>query len=299
MSLQRSIQINVNPINPAQYLACCGVFEIVARFDSAAVSRWETGAATRFFINTMLNETRLVDCLIETFTLWDEKHWKIEKIDGTDSVRRIDVTFVLPDTARCKLKLDWWYETLDTDGNIGGRSAWKMYAGNQTAEKTVATMVAACREIASGQTLTAFSELLSSSKGMTGRFGFDPGSSRNALDVGYSPNDLNLNVATYPFIELLAMIGAQHFFPSRTRPGGGHESTRGFTRHSSDKRKIYFQHCLWRENLPTVLARAYACGSLADERSGQLLQSERASRDKYSNLSPSTLTHFEKGKAND
>lgn len=297
MSLQQSIQININPTNPAQYLACCGIFEIVARFDPAAVSRWETDAATRFLIETMLDEAELVACFVKTFTESDGKQWKVKNIDGADAVQRIDVTFVLSDASRCDLKFDWWYETLDADGSIGGRSAWKMYAGNQTAEKTTATMVAACREIVSERTLTTLANLLTSGKGMSGRFGFDPGSSRNALDVGYSPNDLNLNVVTYPFVELLAMIGAQHFFPPRTRPGGGHESTRGFMR-LKDK-KIYFQHCLWHENLPIVLARAYACGSLANEHSGQLLKSERAMRDKYSNLSPSTQTNFEKGKSND
>jgi CRISPR-associated protein Csx14 len=298
MSSQQPTQIKINPTNPAQYLACCGIFEIAARFDPAAVSRWETDdAATRFLIETTINEAELVKCLVTTFTEWDEKQ-EVIKIDETDAVRRIDATFVLSEATRCKIKLDWWYEMLDADGSISGRSAWKMYAGNQTAEKTITAMVAACREIVSARNLITLDDLLTASRGMSGRFGFDPGSSRNALDVGYSPNDLSLNVATYPFVELLTMIAAQYFFPPRTRPGGGHESTRGFMRDPRDK-KIYFQHCLWRDNLPIVLARAYACGSLANEHSGQLLKSERAMRDKYSNLSPSTQTTFKKGNTHD
>lgn len=298
MSLRRPMQININRANPAQYLACCGIFEIVARFDPSAVSRWETGTGARFLIETALDEVRLVECLVRTFTRWDEEHWRVRSVDGTDAVQCLEVTLALSDAERRRLKLDWWYETLEADGGIGARSAWKMYAGNQTMEKTVAAMVSACREIASARVSTALAGLLTASKGMSGRFGFDPGSSRNALDVGYSPNDLNLEVATYPFVELLAMVAAQYFYPSRTRAGGGHESTRGFVR-GRDSRKIYFQHCLWYENLPVVLARAYACGALAAVIPGQMLKSERAMRDKYSNLSPSIEADFEKGNFND
>jgi len=298
MSSQQSIQINVNPINPAQYLACCGVFEIVARFDSASVIRWETGAATWLLIETMINEGDLVDCVIKTFTNW-KNYWHERFFENTTEVTRVDVSFALSDELHRIVKLDWWYERLNADGSFNGNnSAWKMFSGNQSVRQVVDDrLIPSCRKLHSEMQTVSLAELFNARTLIKGQgFGFNPSSSRNALDVGYSPNDLHLDVATYPFVELLAMIGAQHFFPPRTRPSGGHESTRGFMR---DKRKIYFQHCLWRENLPVVLARAYACGSLADERSGQLLQSERASRDKYSNLSPSTLTHFEKGKAND
>ncbi len=322
MTSATTIEIEINARNPAQYLACCGIFEIVSRFDADAVSRWETEAMTRFVINTKLDEAALVALIVQSFTNWKDywcEHPKRDTVaedrseneqqaqDKKQYETRIDVTFKLKDFSSQTLKMDWWYETLKTDGDVSGKSAWKMYAGQLRPKKTAASMVSACAEIMSKQSLTKLAELLNARIGMTGRFGFDPSSSRNALDVGYSPNDVKLPVATYPFIELLAMIGAQYFFPQRTRAGGGYTSTRGFVRRKKNRtdktQHFYFRHCMWHASLPIVLARGFACGSLADEQTGVMYESWRASRKDYGNLSPSVLISIQpndtKGKSDD
>jgi CRISPR-associated protein Csx14 len=46
-----------------------------------------------------------------------------------------------------------------------------------------------------------------------GRFGFDPGPAWNALDVGFSPNEHNLEVESSPAVEMLAALGLQRFRP--------------------------------------------------------------------------------------
>jgi CRISPR-associated protein Csx14 len=48
---------------------------------------------------------------------------------------------------------------------------------------------------------------------LSGRFGFDPGAAWNALDVGFSPNEQNIKVASSPAVELLAAVGLQRFRP--------------------------------------------------------------------------------------
>ena len=107
------------------------------------------------------------------------------------------------------------------------------------------------------------------------RFGFDPRSSRNALDTGYSANDLSISIPTYPFAELLALVGAASFFPSRLARPGELESTRGW----SGKYPKGFHYVAWANPLPVALARIAATRG-----EGVRLFSRKAFRDKYSNL---------------
>src|SRR5205085_12568903 len=99
---------------------------------------------------------------------------------------------------RIRLELDWLYHSLDRNGKIKDKGAWKMYAGQQKAEKIAADMIAVCLELADSAS-GKLKNLFEVSVEMSGRFGFDPRSSRNALDVGYSPNDSGIPIATFPF----------------------------------------------------------------------------------------------------
>jgi len=48
---------------------------------------------------------------------------------------------------------------------------------------------------------------------LTGRFGFDPAAAWHALDIGFSPNEQSIPVASSPLVEMLAAIGLQRFRP--------------------------------------------------------------------------------------
>lgn len=187
-----------------------------------------------------------------------------------------------------RVGLDWWHETLHEDGSIGEKSAWKMYAGQQTVSGIVMDMVAACAGFDRGRaTEQRVSHLLDYSVDMTGRFGFDPRSSLNALDVGYSPNDLQMPIATYPSAELLAVFGAASFFPQRLGEAGSLESTHGWRIGPP----AAFVCGLWADPLPIALARIAASRSSSPH--DVRLFSERAYRKNYSNLTlakPSTIT---------
>jgi CRISPR-associated protein Csb3 len=113
---------------------------------------------------------------------------------------------------------------------------------------------------------------------MKRRFGFDPRSSRNALDTGFSANDLKMPVATYPFVEMLAGIGAHYFFAHRTKQGGGITSSRGWV--SDDA----FQYALWQIPLPIALARLAATGTAIQRDQLVLLEAGRAWRKDYANF---------------
>ncbi len=276
MNLRQLVRIGVNPRNPVQYLACCGVFEIVARFDAGAAGKWIVDFPTGFVIESKFEEASLLDCLTRSLADWS--CWSA-KDSKTGETVGLNVVFDLMGES-ITLCLDWWYETLDGLSKIKEKSAWKMYAGNQTVYGISSEMVRKAGELSAGTPPETLTNLISLKTGMKGRFGLDPRSSRNALDAGFSANDLNLPVETYPFAETLAVLGAQLFFPHRTRQSRGNQSTRGWIE------KGAFRYGAWTIALPIMLARmAASCAGFEDEESIVALRSARASRDKYSNLS--------------
>jgi CRISPR-associated protein Csb3 len=281
MNSKGLIKLQINPRNPVQYLACCGILEIVARFDSYATSRWVVCDRTELVIDSTIEERALMICLIRSLTDWT--CWS-EETSENGEITSLNVTFHLDDK-RSTISLDWWYETLDIHCKIKEKSAWKMYTGQQTAHGKSRDMVQAANKTLADSSPETITDLIRLNIGMDGRFGFDPRSSRNSLDTGFSSDDLKIPVATYPFAELLAVIGAHFFFPHRTKQSGGNESTRGWI----DKR--VFRYGAWTISLPVALARmAASCAGFEDAASIIAMRSLRASRDRYSNLTMASQT---------
>ena len=191
--------------------------------------------------------------------------------------------FTPPGKPAITVSLDWWLETAEQDGTIRNKSAWKMYAGQQTIEGIIADMLTEAAKLRTAlPASTPLADLLDQSAEMTGRFGFDPRASRNALDVGYSSNDLHLPVRTFVFAELLATFGLHSFFPSRTGQAGRLESTRGWGEGHDGEAKRGFTYCLWPKPLPIALARLAA--ARPSSLGARTLFALRAMRKNYSNL---------------
>ena len=139
-----------------------------------------------------------------------------------------------------------------------------MFAGRQTVERLLllehkneqklGMVRQAARLEAAGKLPSTLDGLLAFELPMTSRFGFDPRSSRNALDVGWSPNDLKVPISTALFAELLALFGANSFFPARIPRAGRSDSTRGW-RSRNDHAPAGFAFTLWSRALPISLAR--------------------------------------------
>ena len=180
-------------------------------------------------------------------------------------------------------------ETAELDGTIREKSAWKMYAGQQTIEGILGDMLTEAARLQTGLRDGApLADLLDQSAEMTGRFGFDPRASRNALDVGYSANDLHLPVRTFVFAELLATFGLHSFFPARTGSAGRLQSTRGWRGADDGEGEKGFTYCLWPEPLPVALARLAAVRTSAA--GARTLFAPRAMRKNYSNLTLARTT---------
>ncbi len=80
MTPRFTMQVEINANNPAHYLACCGAFEILARFDASALSRWETDPVTRFGMESSIQETEIVAAIVNNFSNW-KSFWREQRAD--------------------------------------------------------------------------------------------------------------------------------------------------------------------------------------------------------------------------
>jgi CRISPR-associated protein Csx14 len=219
------VQIEIDPLNPAQVFACCGLLELMAAMNPRVLGSFKYD--TRRFRNASFrlnsaNKAAFSDILAAL------KKTKYEAIDGF-SDGEAPVNLDIP--GLCKLTLDWWMKP-----ERNKKSSFKLWAGQQTTIKLVQDMLEAdwgCLDHG----------VLEHRLPMSGRFGLDPRSAWNTLDFGSSPDRQKRKVYTYPATEMLAAIGLQGFRPRTT--GNRH-----------------FSYQLWDQPLSLVTARAAVSGAL-------------------------------------
>jgi len=251
MNTRHQIIIPCQPANPVDYLACCGLADLIARLDRTARTHWRTMAPLAFVMESALTEAEFLATLLATFRT--ASRWNFIPVHDSEEPARIEVEFTPEGRDVFTVPLDWWYESLTPKGDIAEKSAWKMYAGQQTVRKITTDMI---EQAAAMPVPASIGELMAVCAPMKGRFGFDPRSSRDALNAGFSSNDLGLPVDTYPYAELLATLGASAFFPSRCGCAGDLTSARGWR--GRDEGRAGFAYCLWPLPLTVLLARLAA-----------------------------------------
>jgi CRISPR-associated protein Csx14 len=219
------MRLTADPRNPAQYFAACGLYELAASRLPDATACWTSGGLN---INGMSEDDS--QQLIRDFAqaeLVPDADWT-----GEETVR----PYVLrAPSAQISIAMDWW------ERPEGGNSFWKCFGGKQKSTDA-SRLLAAARALCESATPENLFQL---NLPLTGRLGFDPRSAWNAIDVGFSPNDLDNSykaTPTYPFAELLAAIAIQRwpFRPQR----------KGCT------------YCTWRTAVPLALARIHAIGDV-------------------------------------
>jgi CRISPR-associated protein Csx14 len=201
------ITLDVDLRNPGQFFACCGLLELASRLWPGSEG-WFAGEGSRaaFHIATYSGHN---DPLGETVRMLCEpgdlvaiaKDGGIEKIQADRQP-----VILLP----FDLRLDWW---LDAYGN-GDKSELKIWAGQQTPVRNINSLREAWRAALTyaGSEANA-QKLLTHRWPISGRFGFDPSASWEALDVGFSPDEQGVPVQTSPATEILAAVGLQRCRP--------------------------------------------------------------------------------------
>lgn len=219
------IEIELDPQNPAQFFACCGVFELAAMYGENVEAAFDYDPTLpRKAHFRLVNSTKPMSDLI--------KNLKTVKANAQEVSGEAPVTLHFADGA--VLILDWWLKPDRSD-----KSNIKLWAGQQTTLKSlVQPMLAKLPDETDAFLFTTRKEP------MSGRFGLDPRSAWNTLDFGSSVNEQGRDAYTFPAAEMLAAIGLQGFRPK----AGANRNT--------------YAYRLWHKPLPLVVARAVVASAI-------------------------------------
>lgn len=217
------IRLDVDPSNPGQFFACCGLLELAARLDITARARFE---GRSFIIACDLTLAAILAPLTGRPLV------QVDEDDNASSPIHVPGPF--------DLRLDWW-----KDEEAGGREL-KVWAGTMQSLRIAQAMIASLRdeqlhdERLLDHGCVVYDPVDPSKK--VEPFYFDARRAPNAhsRDVGFSPNDLDLTTTAFPAVEGLALIGLQRFRPR------------------AKQRRVY-DYSAWAQDLPVAVAAAVAC----------------------------------------
>lgn len=283
------IRLAIDARNPGEFLAVCGILEVLGRFDANATSAWRrttdaleslpSAAADVCEIDATINEANVAGELAKQLGTKDA--WKAITENGrvplADSVGGWcgGIELALPN--RQEVVIDHWYERAHaSQGRIvqrleklDGKSRWKFWAGKQDeASIKKGTYSASLRGIAglsldlveaatSLSSVQRLQDLLSFTSPGSSRLNLDAVATRAAIDRGISANDAAKSGCSSPgrpALELLAVVGISTFFPPRREGDNAPHGVVGV-------RKRVFTYCTWSPHMPLPLARMTARGA--------------------------------------
>ena len=211
-----SIRINVDPTNPGQFFACCGLLELADRLWPGAEG-WFEGAEFCVACTGTLREILAASRAV-TIAGMDGEADSDEEEDDDDDDENSTVSPV-EITSPAKLRLDWW-----SDKSI------KTWAGSMNVHCIALAMARAidperttpfsqCEVVydpPKTDTTTVKRRAVKPKKREPFYFDSLRGPNAHARDVGFSPNDLKLTTTASPVIEFLCLVGLQRCRPELT-----------------------------------------------------------------------------------
>jgi hypothetical protein len=206
-----SIQLNVDPTNPGQFFACCGVLELADRLWPGAEGWFGKGGET-FHTNC----EGALDYLLATLAIDPPIAVEHLACNGL-AVQPIiaPLAFTFDGGASTAITLDAWTRiaVVRSAAQVISNRPWNFWSGQQTSLGIWlglrAELAVQLKQFAPNDLESLFTQRLL----QKGRFGFDPGPAWNALDAGFSPNEQRMEVESAPAVELLAAVGLQRFRP--------------------------------------------------------------------------------------
>ena len=168
-------RISLDPRNPGQFFACCGLFELAELIAPGAEAAFgKTGTDFLLHSEAVLPPESLA---LETQADLDDKPY-----DAT--LEPLDLVLVGK-----KLNLNWWLNETLTD-----KSPLKTWGGKQTPRRVLEELL---RRLHFSE---PFDRLFSTAVYTESRFGVDARAAWEALDAGYSPTDESQAAATFPWL---------------------------------------------------------------------------------------------------
>ena len=184
------MELSVDPRNPGEVLACCGLAVLAASKDPSTITGFSRhGDGVRF----SCPEMRIADVA----------GYSPEETPDGDVILR--GSRVLGEVR--EVHLDWWQPW-------GLNPEMKLWAGQQRAF-TIASNLLLCAPSGLNQDWRRYEART------TGRLGVDPQGTWSALELGWSINEHKaVQMLCRPFVELLALVGLQEFKLRGDRRGG-------------------------------------------------------------------------------
>jgi CRISPR-associated protein Csx14 len=260
-----TIRVAVDPANPGQFFACCGLLELADRLWPGAEGWFRNGEFQVACDGTL-------DTLVSILVM--DPPEEVLRLDNGLEVKPLlaPLRFSFDGGAATSLVLDAWMTIRIEKGQpaVVADPPWNFWSGQQTPLRIWNPVRAALARLLTTLDHQRAHRLFEQREFLTGRFGFDPGPAWNALDVGFSPNEQGISVESSPAVELLAAIGVQRFRP---RMGD---------------RRNWFDYSTWNTPLPPSVAAAAAAGAIFDGSSIRY-RGRVVSRGQYAALGYSTI----------
>jgi CRISPR-associated protein Csx14 len=225
---EANIRVKVDPTNPGQFFACCGLLELADRLWEGARGWFER---REFCVSTggALAETiqRITDV-------------ELVQLDPSDSTASA-VEIRLPTRP---LRLDWW-----RDDFAGGKEL-KVWAGTMESTRIARAMQRAMCDRRFHNTELFDVGVIAYDPGNPAKkvepFYFDTrrGPNAHSRDVGFSPNDLQMTTTAFPAVEFLCLVGLQRCLPAKTAT------------------PRIFEYHTWSNPIPPLLCPVAVCGCI-------------------------------------
>ena len=224
-----SITINVDPTNPGQFFACCGLLEIAHRITGHADGWFGDGV---FHVQTAgdLSVQIVVDALKQGFrsSLSDSEMQRLRKLlnegdkkltaeerDAGNQLKEKWNSEIIYPNAFDGLVFDWWND------EFGGGGKLKTWAGKQLVVDILDGLVSALLNVPMPEAELLFASTTESI--LTFYFNSLKGSHSSDIDVGFSDYALSKNKRSRmespatPACEVLAFVGIQRFRPVQNK----------------------------------------------------------------------------------
>jgi len=243
-----AIRVRVDPTNPGQFFACCGLLELADRLWGGAEGHFTDGL---FLISTPGSGSSLRDLLsaAKALRLRDvglglcARDAAVEDEDAETGVNSLDIASPI------QLHLDWWHD-----------KSLKTWAGSMDARRIFAAMCEAidpdgADPLHHGQVVFDPQATAPDGSPRSRRsprpkkrepFYFDArrGASGLPIDVGFAPDATKMPTTACPAVEALCMVGLQRCRPCATSV------------------PRVFDYCTWAVPLDIRLAPVAVCGLL-------------------------------------
>jgi len=246
-----SFSVNVDPTNPGQFFACCGLLELADRLWPGAEGHFAQG---RFHVACGGGLVDLLDRFSRAVIVSSLSASQLKRLATFLSVSKAKLSDADVEE-KAQLKEMWRFERLHVSAPFdvwidwwrderGERTDLKTWAAKQLVAEMAQDMFAAIKSAAWSKAPNPealFQPVQIDS--LPFNFDSDLSGQGSARDAGFSLDTLSLKSTFRPLLELVAFIGLQRFRPEMAK----------------DEK---FRFCLWTMPLPPSVAAAAATGIL-------------------------------------